>query len=231
MGIFDRLRAMLDKAVGVQDPIIEESKEQPREELEEVDGMEAFRRELREHRKRRGRPTLGREDATDKFYSYQGKEFDFSDVPVAQYAEATHYLLDGANADKFIDDLAALDVFAEKAEAIADVPNFRLPINDILLTPEWREIGMDMSWTCTRIYPLPLTKTGKPPKYPFRVYVETRAGIYSARIKYTQDDVIGEAEIRVNSPNCYHIMTVRNGEIIRIIRTVGMENFPVYSNK
>lgn len=227
MGIFDKLRAVLDKAAGVQEPIIEEVKEQP----EEVDGMEAFRREMREQRKQRGRPSLGREDATDKFYSYQGKEFDFSDVPVAQYGEVTRYLLDGANADKFIDDLAALDVFAEKAEAIADVPNFRLPINDILLTPEWREIGMDMDWTCTRIYPLPLTKTGKPPKYPFQVYVETRAGMYSARIKYTQDDVIGEAEIRVNSPDCYHIMTIRGGKIIRIIRTVGLEHFPVYSEK
>lgn len=195
------------------------------------DGPDNYIQYLRTERKEKTRPTLSREDATEKFYSYQGKEFDFSDISVAKFREVSRFLLDGANADKVIDDLYSLNRFADEAEEIADVPDFRAPLNEILLLPEWREKGYDMRWEVSHIAPLPLTKTGGYPKYPFRIYVETRSGDYSARVKYTQSDAIGEAEIRVNSPDCYHIMTVRDEKIIRIIRTVGMENFPVYSNK
>lgn len=194
-------------------------------------GSDDYIQYLRIERKEKTRPALSREDATEKFYSYQGKKFDFSDIPVAKYQEISRFLLDGANADKVVDDLYALNKFAAEAEEIADVPDFRAPLNEILLLPEWREKGYDMRWEVSHIAPLPLTKTGGYPKYPFRIYIETRGGDYSARVKYTQSDTIGEAEIRVNSPDCYHIMTVRDGKIIRIIRTVGMENFPVYSSK
>ena len=220
MGLFDFFKKKKSHAV------------QPFETLEKSsESCDDFIKRLRQERKEKTRPAVVRENATEKFYSYQGKTFDFSDIPVAKYQEISRFLLDGASADKVIDDLYDLNKFADEAEKIADVPDFRAPLNEILLLPEWREKGYDMGWKVSHIAPLPLTKNGGYPKYPFRIYIETRSGDYSARVKYTQYDTIGQAEIRVNSPDCYHIMTVRDGKIIRIIRTVGMENFPVYSNK
>lgn len=195
----------------------------------ESTGADEYARHLRAERKEKTRPIVEYVDATGKFYSYNGREFDFSNIPAEKGQEV--FLLGGANADKVMNDLYELNKFSEEAEKNADVPSFRVPLDDVLLSPAWIEKGYDMRWVVSRISPLPLTKTGGYPKYPFMVYIETKSGNYAARIKYTQNDVIGEAEIKVNSKGCFYTMTIRDGKIIRIIRTVGLENFPVYSKK
>ncbi len=200
--------------------------------VEDDDGesYEDFMENLKEKRKEESRPKIVRVDARDKFYSYEGTEFDWSDVPVNQFAGGVWYLLDGPNADKILKDVSDLDVFAYQADRIATVPDFRFPIKDILLKPEWIEKKYESQWVYSRITPEPLTKTGKPPKYPISVRLASRSGNYEARLKYNQQDKIGNAEISVGElGRLWHTMTVREGKIIRIIKHEGFENFPVYS--
>lgn len=191
---------------------------------------EDFMANLKEKRKEESRPKIARVDARDKFYSYKGTEFDWSDVAIAKSNSGTRYLLDGSNADKVFDDIVALNEFADQAESIADVPNFRIPIADILLAPEWMEKGYENKWLFSYILPEPLTKTGKLPKYPVYVQLVSRSESYEARLKYNQKDKIGSAEIRVGDlGRSSHTLTVRDGKIIRIMKHEGFENFPVYS--
>ena len=200
--------------------------------VEDDDGesYEDFMENLKEKRKEESRPKIVRVDARDKFYSYEGTEFDWSDVPVNQFAGGVWYLLDGPNADKILKDVSDLDVFAYQADRIATVPDFRFPIKDILLKPEWIEKKYESQWVYSRITPEPLTKTGKPPKYPISVRLASRSGNYEARLKYNQQDKIGNAEISVGElGRLWHTMTVREGKILRIIKHEGFENFPVYS--
>ena len=199
--------------------------------VEDDDGesYEDFMENLKEKRKEESRPKIVRVDARDKFYSYEGTEFDWSDVPVNQFAGGVWYLLDGPNADKILKDVSDLDVFAYQADRIATVPDFRFPIKDILLKPEWIEKKYESQWVYSRITPEPLTKTGKPPKYPISVRLASRSGNYEARLKYNQQDKIGNAEISVGElGRLWHTMTVRDGKIIRIMKHEGFENFPVY---
>ena len=202
------------------------------DEAEEESGAENYLRYLRTVRKEQGRPQVEKMDVSEKFYSYSGCEFDFSDVPVARFKNGVNwYLLDEVNADKVFDDIAEFDNFAFQAEQIADVPDFRVPLMDILLNPEWIENGFDMEWKMSYFSPQPLTKTGKSPKYPIKVLLVSRSGNYEARLKYNQQDKIGEAEIRVGDlGRSWHTMTVRDRKIIRIMRHEGLENFPVYSD-
>lgn len=189
-----------------------------------------FMANLKEKRKEESRPKIARVDARDKFYSYEGAEFDWSDVPTNQLTSGTWYLLDGHNADKILKDVSDLDVFAYQADRIAAVPDFRFPMEDILLKPEWIEKKYESQWVYSRITPEPLTKTGKLPKYPISVRLVSRSGNYEARLKYNQQDKIGNAEISVGElGRSWHTMTVRDGKIIRIMKHEGFENFPVYS--
>lgn len=194
------------------------------------ESYEDFMVNLKEKRKEELRPKIVRVDARDRFYSYTGTEFDWSDVPANQFKSGAWYLLDGANADKVIDDITDLNKFASEAESIANVPDFRVPFSDILLKPEWLDRGYESKWAMSHFSPQPLTKTGKFPKYPIKVFLVSRSGNYEARLKYNQQDKIGEAEIRVGDlGRSWHTMTVRDGKIIRIMRHEGLENFPVYS--
>lgn len=193
------------------------------------ESYEDFMANLKEKRKEESRPKIVRVDARDRFYSYTGTEFDWSDVPANQFESGAWYLLDGANADKVIDDIADLNKFASEAEAIANVPDFRVPFSDILLKPEWLDRGYESKWAMSHFSPQPLTKTGKFPKYPIKVFLVSRSGNYEACLKYNQQDKIGEAEIRVGDlGRSWHTMTVRDGKIIRIMRHENFENFPVY---
>lgn len=199
-------------------------------ESEPEESCDDFRRRIMLERKEKSRPNISRVDARDKFYSYTGTEFDWSDVPANQFEGGAWYLLDGANADKVIDDIADLNKFASEAEVIADVPDFRVPFSDILLKPEWIDRGYESKWAMSHFSPQPLTKTGKFPKYPIKVFLVSRSGNYEARLKYNQQDKIGDAEIRVGElGRLCHTMTVRDGKIIRIMKHEGFENFPVYS--
>ena len=193
------------------------------------ESYEDFMANLKEKRKEESRPKIVRVDARDRFYSYTGTEFDWSDVPANQFENGAWYLLDGANADKILKDVSDLDVFAYQADRIATVPDFRFPMEDILLKPEWIDRGYESKWAMSHFSPQPLTKTGKFPKYPIKVFLVSRSGNYEARLKYNQQGKIGDAEIRVGEPgrSC-HTMTVRDGKIIRIMKHEGFENFPVY---
>ena len=193
------------------------------------ESYEDFMANLKEKRKEESRPKIVRVDARDRFYSYTGTEFDWSDVPANQFENGAWYLLDGANADKILKDVSDFDVFAYQADRIATVPDFRFPIDDISLEPEWIENKYDSQWVYSRITPEPLTKTGQLPKYPISVRLIGRSGSYEARLKYNQQDKIGNAEISVGKlGRSWHTMTVRDGKIIRIMKHEGFENFPVY---
>lgn len=199
-------------------------------ENDDGESYEDFMANLKEKRKEESRPKIVRVDARDKFYSYEGAEFDWSDVPANQFTSGAWYLLDGHNADKILKDVSDLDVFAYQADRIAAVPDFRFPMEDILLKPEWIEKKYENQWVYSRITPEPLTKTGKLPKYPISVRLVSRSGNYEARLKYNQQDKIGNAEISVGElGRSWHTMTVRDGKIIRIMKHEGFENFPVYS--
>ena len=198
-------------------------------ENDDGESYEDFMANLKEKRKEESRPKIVRVDARDRFYSYTGTEFDWSDVPANQFENGAWYLLDGANADKILKDVSDFDVFAYQADRIATVPDFRFPIDDISLEPEWIEKKYDSQWIYSRITPEPLTKTGKLPKYPISVRLIGRSGSYEARLKYNQQDKIGNAEISVGKlGRSWHTMTVRDGKIIRIMKHAGFENFPVY---
>ena len=230
MGILSRIFGAL-KGDGAAQP------EQKPPEVEEIikvpGGVDEYISYLRTERKEKTRPIVSRKDVTEKFYSYRGKEFDFSAVPVyhAGGSEVEWYLLDGANADKAMGDLLSLDLLAAEANEMVPEVNFKAPALGILLTPEWVENGLDMRWNVSHMSPLPLTKTGNPPKYPFRVYFVDKTGKYDARVKYTQNDEVGEAEITVGDPAERYQLVIRGGKIIRIVKRQGAETFPVYSTK
>lgn len=199
-------------------------------ENDDGESYEDFMANLKEKRKEESRPKIVRVDARDRFYSYTGTEFDLMDVPAYQFENGAWYLLDGANADKIIDDIAGFNKFASEAESIVEVPDFRFPSSDIILEPERIERGSDNRWVISHFTPQPLTKTGKLPKYPIKVLLVSRSGNYEARLKYNQQGKIGEAEIRVGElGRSYHTLTIRDGKIIRIMKHEGFENFPLYS--
>ena len=194
-------------------------------------GIDEYTQYLRTVRKEQTRPIIQRMDVSGRFYSYQGSAFDFSDTPVWLLDNAAWYLLDDVNIDKVLSDMQELNLFAVQAELIADVPDFRVPLSDLIFTPEWVEQGLEMGWRASHIIPSSFTKTGRLPKYPLRVFLESRKRNYDARIKYLQNDKIGSAEIRVGElGKVWHSMTIRDNHIIRIIFHNGFENFPVYAS-
>lgn len=231
MGIFGKLFGNLPKKqCDTQVEAAESVVELKAEESEPEESYEEFERRMKLERKDRSRPKISRINARDKFYSYTGTEFDLMDVPTYQFENAAWYLLDGANADKIIDDIAGFNKFASEAESIVEVPDFRFPSSDIILEPEWIERGFDNRWVMSHFTPQPLTKTGKLPKYPIKVLLVSRSGNYEARLKYNQQDKIGEAEIRVGElGRSYHTLTIRDGKIICIMKHEGLENFLLYS--
>lgn len=168
--------------MGILDKFFKMRGQPEQEKMKRQEKTDDFMEQIRLERKEKTRPDITTQDVRDKFYSYTGSGFDFSAVAVATTAGATEYLLDGANADKIIDDLYALNVFAKEAERIAEVPDFCAPLNDILLTPEWVERGYEMGWKTSKMVPLPLTKTGNYPKYPFRVFLISRGGERGQRL-------------------------------------------------
>lgn len=200
-------------------------------ETDEPTGYDEYLEQLRAERKEKTRPQIIRENVLNKFYSYTGNVFNLINVPVAKFSNGIDwYLLDDANSDKVFDDIASLDIFALQAEQIADVPDFRAPLMDILLQPEWVEDRYNMRWEMSHFLPQPLTNTGKFPKYPIAVFLVSRSRTYEARLKYNQQDKIGCAEIWVGElGRSWHSLDIRDGKIIRIVRHEAGENFPVYS--
>lgn len=217
MGLFDFLKKENPKA------------RQPSETLERSsESYDDFMKQLREERKEKTKPTIVRKNAQDRFYAYCGSQFDFSDVPVYSFDGGSWYLLDGAIADKIVDDMVDMNKVLKQTADIANLPDFSIPVSDILLKPEWIVRGYEMGWKMSHISPSTLTKTGKLPKYAFTVFLVSRSGSYSATIKYLQNDTIGNAEVGVFCGKSLYIVTIREKEIVRIMRNQNGENFPIY---
>ena len=229
MGILDSLRAAIQSAIQIPtEPVV--GIENSGDEEEATESADDFMARLRAERKEATRPAIKMEDVASRFYAYNGNKFDFSSVPVYSFEGGAWYLLDGANADKIIDDMSDLDTVLKGASEIAELPDFTFPVMDILLEPEWIERGYEMGWKMSHIYPSTFTKTGKIPKYAFTVRLESRSGRYGATVKYLQNDTIGNAEVRVFSDGSLYVVTVRENEIIRIMRCQNGENFPMYAS-
>ena len=179
-----------------------------------------------EEQKQDTKPVLFPVDATGKFYSYQGKKFDFSHMST----DGTFYLLDGEVGGLVWKDMRNLDpLFAQANEIATNLPSFQFPSDCLAIVPVWSE--RSIKWFMCHIIPQPLTKTGNYPKYPLRVLLYDQYEHYEADVKYDQNDQITTGNITVkDDTGMSYRLYFGNGEIKRITRHVGAETFPIFTS-
>ena len=173
------------------------------------------------------KPKLSRRNVQEVF-SGCGSRFDFTNVPIATQYGADFYLLEGSNAQAFLQDIEYVNEITAEAQSILDrVPSFYVQPSEVAFSPTY----FNSEWQFCAMRPQPRTKTGNLPKYSMTVWFRSKTARIDGEIFYTSFNEIGKGTV-INRESGMFVLKFMNQHITHIETITGTgEKLQLYNAK